>query len=250
MPVIIFSNTDIETYQRVVSSRYIKKLINIFKFEDFEKMLETVVMPYDILNYLAYRTVFTEFERGKVIVDNADDQTAIIACPQNEKEYAELFLARSYIPELCKYDIQEKEIESCNEIVSSLNETNGFKKCKFIEGLMHTNYIGAARIVKNWSKLVSAAQQERFVTPFWISDEGRLYLFAAQPNSMPDNEYMHRVNLCVAYRKNKDNINFLHLLTIRNEGVELYSVLLSDANLEENFPYKELIKDAVKLFEE
>lgn len=250
IPIIVFVNPDVKYYQRITTSRYIDVPVNIFSYEDFKTMMETIVMPYDIINYVIYRTVFKESERGKIIIDEVSDENTLIARPKTEQDYAQLFLARSYIPQLRKHNIHESEIELYNEIVSNLNESNGSKRCAFIEGLMRTDYIGAARIARNWRSLVFATKEERFVAPFCISLEERLYMFAVHPHTMSDEEYNYRINLCATYKKYKEGYKILHLLTFQKEASDQYSVSLADADLEEEFPYESLIEDALKLFEE
>ena len=249
IPIIVFVNPDVKYYQRITTSKYIDVPVNIFSYEDFKTMMETIIMPYDIINYVAYRTVFKESERGKIIIDEASDINTLIARPNTEQDYAQLFLARSYISQLKEYDIHESEIEFYNEIVSSLNESNGAQRCKLIEGLMRIDYVGAARVAKNWSRMILATKEDNFVVPFWISLDDRLYLFAVHPRSMPDKEYYYRVNLCVTYLKYKGKYKMLHLLTFQSEAADQYSVSLADANLDEEFPYEELLPDAIDLFE-
>ena len=250
VPVLVFLNPDIESYPRVKYSQHIKTPINIFSYEDFKIMLETVVLPYDIINYLVYRTAFNEADRKKLIIDNVDDNMTLLARPQDEQDYAQMFLARTYFSQLKLHDIHESEIELYNTIVSTLNESINFKRDEFVEGLLRTDYVGAARISRNWNKLVDAAQQSRFVAPFWISIDNRLYMFASHPNTMDENEYVYRINLCITYRKYKDqSINKIHLLTFKRENDDQYSVSLADASLDESFPYEELLDDAIKFFE-
>lgn len=250
VPVLVFLNSDIESYPRIKCSRHIETPINIFSYEDFKIMLETVVLPYDIINYLVYRTAFNETDRKKLIIDNVDDNMTLLAHPRDEQDYAQMFLARTHFSQLKLHDIHESEIELYNTIVSTLNESNNFKRDEFIEGLLRTDYVGAARIARNWQKLVDAAQQDHFVVPFWISIDNRLYVFASQPSIMAENEYMYRINLCITYRKYKDdNINRIYLLTFKRERDDQYSVSLADAYLDDTFPYKELVDDARKFFE-
>ena len=248
IPVIVFLNSKLTKYDRIVYSRSLDAHINIFSYADFEIMLKTVVMPRDILHYLMYRSVFKPNDDGKIIFDEVNDDLTIITRLHKEADYAELFLARTYYSEIRKNAINESAITFYNTIIESINETNGYKRCSFIEGFLRTNYIGAARIAKKWEELVIATKEERFVAPFWISTDERLYIFAVHPHTMSDEEYNYRINLCVAYRKYKEGYKFVHLLTFQNEIADQYSVSLADANLEEGFPYESLLEDALKLF--
>ena len=250
IPVIVFLNSELSKYDRIVYSRSLDTHINIFSYADFEIMLKTVVMPRDILHYLIYRSVFKPQDDGKIIFDEVNDDLTIITRLHKESDYAELFLARTYYSEIRKNSVDESAIKFYNTIVESINEQNDYKRCQFIEGFLRTNYVGAARIAEKWTELVTAAKEERFVVPFWISTEERLYMFAVHPHTMSDEEYNYRINLCAVYRKHKEGYKFLHLLTFQNEASDQYSVSLADANLEEGFPYESLIEDALKLFEE
>ena len=249
IPVIVFLNSELSKYDRIVYSRSLDTYINIFSYADFEIMLKTVVMPRDILHYLMYRSVFKPNDDGKIIFDEVNDDLTIITRLHKEADYAELFLARTYYSEIRKNSINETSISFYNTIVESINEKNGYQRCPFIEGFLRTNYIGAARIAEKWVELVTAAKEERFVVPFWISTDERLYMFAVHPHMMSDEEYNYRINLCAAYRKYKEGYKMIHLLTFQNEAADQYSVSLADGSLEEGFPYESLIEDALKLFE-
>lgn len=51
--VIIFDNKNITKYKRVIEHDNIK--INVFSLEDYVTMMETLILPYDIISYLYYR---------------------------------------------------------------------------------------------------------------------------------------------------------------------------------------------------
>ena len=55
IPLIVFMNANLSNYERVIRSKSIGDVINIFSYNDFETMLQTVVLPYDIICYLQYR---------------------------------------------------------------------------------------------------------------------------------------------------------------------------------------------------
>lgn len=51
--VIIFDNKNITEYKRVIEHDNIK--INVFSLEDYVTMMETLILPYDIISYLYNR---------------------------------------------------------------------------------------------------------------------------------------------------------------------------------------------------
>ena len=80
-------------------------------------MLETIVIPYDILNYLAYRTVFKTVNKGNLVIDDVDDMATFLTLPQNETDYAELFLARTYYKALIQDGVNEYNINLYNYVL-------------------------------------------------------------------------------------------------------------------------------------
>lgn len=89
----MFSFKTFTKYASILSACFANPGKNIFSYDDFKTMLETIVIPYDILNYLAYRTVFKTVNKGNLVIDDVDDMATFLTLPQNETDYAELFLA-------------------------------------------------------------------------------------------------------------------------------------------------------------
>ena len=249
MPVIVFLNPKLHTYDRFVVSQEINSVINIFSYDDFNTMLNTIVMPYDILSYLKYRQVFNAVDTDKLLFDDTDDIT-VMTRVKDELDYAQLFLTRTYVRDIIKHNINEEYIEFYNQILSDMNEKSGCKKSKFIEGFLRVNYVLAARIAQKWCEFVDLAKQEKFVAPFHFSYEDQVYLFCVLPKDMEKAEFDCRINLCLVYLRYRDKYNTAHLMVFRNEENEQYSVGLMDVDLLNQIPYDTLLQDAIKFFEE
>ena len=59
-------------------------------------MLQTVILPYDIVCYLQYRLMFENIVDGSIIADDVDDNTTVLFRPHTEQDFAQVFLARNY----------------------------------------------------------------------------------------------------------------------------------------------------------
>lgn len=58
-------------------------------------MLETIVLPYDIIRYLDFRNIFRNDNDGKLLFDNIGDDTILTKC-RTEKDFSEFFLVHYY----------------------------------------------------------------------------------------------------------------------------------------------------------
>lgn len=248
LPVIVFLNTEMDEYQRIVYSQSLDCDINIFSYDDFKTMLETIVIPYDILNYLAYRTVFKTVKKGNVVIDDVDDMATFLTIPQNETDYAELFLARTYYKALIEDGVNEDNINLYNDVLSELNKSINFDRGKFIAGLLCVDYVRADKIARNWSKLMELAKENIFVRPFKITKEDRIYMILARPNTMPEDEFFFRLELAMVYSRHIDGVTVAHIIAIRYMGDEQYSVELSDFDLQKDIRYEELIEKAIEIY--
>lgn len=166
IPVIVFLNPDLFNYERVVRSNTLDKVINIFSYADFETMLQTIILPYDIVFYLQYRLAFEQRDSGKIIVDDIDNNTTFISKPTTEKDYAQMFLARNYYQEIVKHNLTEDHILYYNDLVSWLNYAHKNDRSQFMSGLLCVDYRRAAAISRNWLKLLNSAKSDEFVFPF------------------------------------------------------------------------------------
>lgn len=247
LPLIIFLNTDIEKYERVVYSESLRSDINIFSFHDFAIMLETIVIPYDILNYLSYRTVFRNVAEGNLFIDTIDENATMLSIPKNEKDYADFFLARTYYKCIIEQLIEEDNICIYNQIVSEINSVINYERSALVEGLLCVDYVRADKIAKNWLKLLECARNEQYVEPYKIFKDEKVYMFAVHPKGMSTEEYLTRLNLSMIYCKYKWGCQFAYVITIRYVEGEQYMLGVHDFDSVER--YDELVDKVVEAYE-
>lgn len=249
VPVIVFVSNEITYYERILESKKLDAPINVFKFEDFKTMLETVVLPYDIIKYLEFRNIFRNNNDGKLFFDNIGDDTILNRC-ENEKDYSELFLVHYYYKEIIKNNLSEVNIRFYNQIIYQLNEMRQYKRDNFISGMLLVDYVRANTISAKWIKFVENAKKDCFKSPFHFDVDNRVYMFFAKPRTMSEKDFSLRLDLCLVYYKYKHQKQLAHIFIFKMEDDNNYSVSLGDINLEKDIPYEELIDQAKKFFEE
>ena len=116
LPVIVFMNSNLQDYSRLVWSDTLGMAINIFSYEDFKIMLQTVVLPYDIVFYLQYRLAFDGVDSSRMIIDEVDDNATFLFKPVCEKDYAQMFLLRSYYRDILEHNLTEEHILFYNDL--------------------------------------------------------------------------------------------------------------------------------------
>ena len=248
LPVIVFLNPDLSNYERVVRSETLGQVINIFSYADFETMLQTVVLPYDIVFYLQYRLAFEGIDSGRLIFDDVDDNTTILFKPVTEKDYAQMFLARNYYREIVKHNLTEDHILYYNDLISQLNSCKN-DRSPFMSGLLCVDYKRAATISRNWLKLLELAKTDEFVFPFTFTIDDREYLFMVKPKRIPEVEFNLYLERILIYHRYKYKANIAHMIFINYLDSEQFNVEISDVDLTSLTRYDELVEETVAAME-
>lgn len=249
LPVIVFLNPNLPTYDRVVRSETLGEVINIFSYTDFETMLQTVVLPYDIVFYLQYRLAFEGVDSGKMIIDDIDDNTTILSRPISEKDYAQMFLARTYHLEIVKHNLTEDHILYYNDLISQINTSCKNDRSSFMSGLLCVDYKRAATISRNWLKLLELAKADEFVFPFTFTIDDREYMFMVKPKRIPETKFNLYLERILIYHRYKYKANIAHMIFINDLGNEQFNVEISDVDLTALTRYDELVEETVEAME-
>ena len=249
LPVIVFLNPDLSNYERVVRSETLGQVINIFSYADFETMLQTVVLPYDIVFYLQYRLEFEGIDSGRLIFDDVDDNTTFVSRLVTEKDYAQMFLSRTYYRAIIKHNLSEDQILYYNDLISQLNASCKNDRSPFMSGLLRVDYERAATIVKNWQKLLELAKVDEFVFPFTFTVDDREYMFMVKPKRIPEltfDLYMERI---LIYHRYKYKSNHAHIIFITHVDGEQFNVEITDVDLTALSRYDALVEETVAVME-
>lgn len=249
IPIIVFLNANLSTYEKVIRSESLGDVINIFSYNDFETMLQTVILPYDIVYYLLYRLMFENIASGSVITDNVDDNTTILFRPHTEEDYAQVFLARNYYQEITKCNLSEELIHFYNQLVSEINTACGNDRSAFISGLLCVDYKQAATISQKWQELLELAKTDEFVFPFTFTKDDRVYMFMVKPNRIPVHKFELYLERILIYQRYVTKANLAHLVFIKYTEENGFCLEIGDADLTSLTRYDELVEETVNAME-
>lgn len=249
IPVIVFLNPDLTNYERLVRSETIGQVINIFSYADFETMMQTVVLPYDIVFYLQYRLAFEGIDNGRSIIDNVDSNTTILFKPATEKDYAQMFLARNYYQEIVDHNLTEDHILYYNDLISRFNAACNNVRCPFISGLLCVDYKRAALISRKWLELLDLAKADEYVTPFAFTKDNREYMFMVKPKRIPEAKFDLYLERILIYHRYKNSTATAHVVFICHIAYEQFNIEVGDIDLTALSRYDELVAQTVAAME-
>lgn len=93
LPVIIFDSDDMDYKQVHTSSQNNDLRINIFSMYDFEKVLERITIPYDIVLYLEMRSAYFESRFPDWFFNEIDENITTVAKITDEEGMIDYFIA-------------------------------------------------------------------------------------------------------------------------------------------------------------
>lgn len=246
LPIIVFYNVNYDSYNRHVYSQKLNMPINIFSYEDFCTMLNTIILPYDIVEYILQRNVYMPDCGGKrFIIEDVSEEYTLMYKPKSEKEYAELYLVKNYFQK----NIRPENISFYNEFLLKLNDDYQGRHSVLFDMLLMADINTANRIVNNHVNILENLTSEDINTPLFIFVETTGIMFFRKPFGMADsnfNDYLSSFGLYFAYKHHLTKIYaliFMHLqddqFTI-NIGEQNYTLPEYDEKLEQ------LMKDLPK----
>lgn len=145
-PVIIFDNKKIDEYKMIVEINDQK--INVFKLDDYEQMMNVLIHPFDILNYLQERTRMLKSSLPNFVFGENGD-LSIFAHINSEKDFSAFFLNYVY----------EGDINKQNAALKLLNIIDKFRKT---QSKVNNNYKKLLHILQMIEPKCAEAFMERF----------------------------------------------------------------------------------------
>ena len=216
IPVIIFLNDRITSYKRVVYSESIGMNINFFSLSDFKVMLDTVKIPYDILQYLNFREILLNNDlMGKVLIDDVDPDNTLMHRIENEKDFAEHYILRTYLSSAQA----EEMVDYYNKIINNLSDTLGNVKSHLLDLLLASNHEIAAKISNIWIKACERCSIENIYKPQSLHLNEVAALFYSSPINYSQEEYdtfLNRYTILYSYKYKIKKIYILKFEKIDN----------------------------------
>lgn len=92
-PVIVFKNNKIKEYEKVINVDGVK--INIFSMNDYEKMMNAILHPFDIFYYLTQRANYITTSLPSIVISDINNIQAI-ANIGGEEDFANIIMYTKY----------------------------------------------------------------------------------------------------------------------------------------------------------
>ena len=252
LPVIVFFNDNISEYCRVwVSSTGLK--INVFNGTDYRKMMDTLKVPVDILDYLGYRTNLLGKAKSlpTFIIDDQED-CARIGRIANEQDFAQFFAMR----EFDKTNETEIAIENFLFILRNFRERMTFGKfCKDYKEVLKKLIIMKRRAIKEFiarwldiskNKVLKTPVYDRFMI-FQRSDgETYGFLFIKSKRGIKEDN-MNFYSFLIELFSQKFKINTVVLFISYKDTAEGFDYYIETIYSEKEYkPDEEIIKILAK----
>lgn len=222
IPIVVFCNSKFGQYERFHFSKTLNKPINIFSYEDFCTMLNTIVLPYDIVSYILQRSRYIPAQGGKrFIFEDVTDDVTIISTPQSEKDYADLYLARNYYDK----DIHPEFIVFYNEFLSMIYDMVLSKDPKIFDMLFCADMELANRIVKFYSSTIETLCDEHWDCPLFVyDDKDSGMLFIRKPPNGTTAELKSYIQNFGTYFSYKHHLIKIHFLIFERQDAAKFTM--------------------------
>lgn len=137
--------------------------INFFSLMDFEKMLDNIVLPADIFDFLDFRMKYyrnaKDFDR-KLIIEELSTNVTILGRIISDIQVSDLFILKKYI----ELGLDVESVGKFNYIMQEV-EKNAPENCKTLLELMSFNRRDAIQYVKLWDIAFEKAKGNEFYLP-------------------------------------------------------------------------------------
>lgn len=212
IPIIVFCNSEFQTYDRYYYSKSLNKVINIFSYADFCTMLDTIVIPYDIIGYMLERSSYMPTYGGKrFIFEDLTSETTLLSVPQTEQDYAEMYLVKNYYRH---QDIQYEYVMFYNEFLSMVYKEYVGIHPELFEMLLSADSELANRIIKFYVAALEQLKSEIWTLPLFVhnnNDSG--IMFVRKPFASTSDEFNNFINNFGTYYAYKFHLGKVYLIS-------------------------------------
>ncbi len=222
IPIIVFCNSEFENYDRYCYSKSLDKVINIFSYADFCTMLDTIVIPYDIIGYLLERSSYMPTQGGKrFIFEDLTSEATLLSTPQTEQDYAEMYLVKNYYNQ----NIQIEYVRFYNEFLSMIYKDFDSYLPELFEMLLSADAVVANRMVQFYYEAVKQSKSEYKNIPLFVhNNNGNGIAFMCKPFTRTDEEFNTYMSNYGTYFAYKYKIKKLYLLLFVNATEDTFLI--------------------------
>lgn len=186
--IIILYNERVQEYKKVLNCSRLNGLVHCFTYKDFKICCEKLVLPRDIMEYIAYREKCVETDR---------------LCNKEEADMVARFLIEKY--GICEFDASELDIFRwfLNNYKDRLEEGNREQYREIIEVFLELDRAGVDAFSRRLGKVIELAQKginsdNSYIVPG--NKESASFLFLSADSSGKIIEYAERMTYLFMYK--------------------------------------------------
>lgn len=190
--IIVFDADSVnEGYRKYYSTRSGVE-INIFSINDFEKMLDNLVLPSDIFDFLDFRKKFysnSEIQHSRLIIDNVSPKVSVFGRICSDIQVSDYFIIKRYV----ENGLNVEAVEYFNHIIHSLESEVG-DNTETLELLLTFNRNEAIQFIKLWTDAIENCRKNDFELPNVLHDLSNVFICFAKPLNCNDDIYSYNFN--------------------------------------------------------
>lgn len=166
--------------------------INIFSMDDFEKMLDNLVLPSDIFDFLDFRRRFydnKDIKNSRLIIDNISPNVSLFGKIGSDIQVSDYFIIKRYVEK----GLNVEAVSYFNHIVKCLDSEVG-DNTETLELLLTFNRNEAIEFTKLWLNAIDNCKKENFVLPNVLHDASNVLVCFAKPLKCDSKIYLYNFN--------------------------------------------------------
>lgn len=153
--------------------------INIFSLNDFERMLDNLIVPTDIFDFLSFRKSFylnNSLNMNPLVIDNISSNITLLGRIGSDIQVSDYFILKRYK----ETGINVENVQYFNYIVHEIEKVvpDDFDT---LELLMSFNRNEALNFVDLWKEAINNSQKNDFVLPTTLHSTDDLFICFAKP---------------------------------------------------------------------
>lgn len=155
--------------------------INIFSLEDFEKMLNNLVLPSDIFDFLEFRKKFYE-ETGKkspLIIDELSSEVSLFGRVSSDIQVSDYFILKCYLLK----GLRIEEISKFNYLMKQISDLFSIDKLLTLETMMSFNRSEVLQFIQLWDDAYNNAREKDFIMPNVVHDGENVFMCFSKPTN-------------------------------------------------------------------
>ena len=227
IPVIIFDSDDKEYKQIHTSQKEADLKINIFRMEDFNLVLNSLAIPYDIVLYLKMRMSFFENKLPHFFINEVSESVTTFARIDDERGLIDYYIAmmngNKYISEDAMKGFRFVIKNFSDRLIREADYQPEMYK-EVLECLIKSNRNTVHDFMLRWQICVEhCMRNEETIHHFLIDSVNDVgYLFFTQKSLIKDKDYIDFVISLFKYKFKKQNVIgvVFHMLEDKNYSVE------------------------------